>query len=74
MYYFDGQYEVECFDHVEVTIHSFVYQGQITKLHPRLETVRVRYQDHIDVTRSGDPRTRSETVHLSQIELIQRDD
>lgn len=73
MYYFDGQCAVELYDQVEVKIDGATHEGVITRLHPRSEQVTVRYQDEIDTTRSGAPRTKSARVPLSRIELIARD-
>lgn len=77
MYYgedpFCGDYAVELHDIVEVRIDGVTYDGVVTKLHPRSHEIAVRYADHVNTRRDGQPRTRSARVHVLAVDLIARD-
>ena len=72
MQYSDGMV-VELFDQIDIEIDGRVVEGQITKLHPRKDHIRVGYRDDTDTTRAGDPKWRTITVPVTRVELIARD-
>lgn len=71
--YTDGTYEVEQFDHVELRLNGFVFEGQVTKVHPRIGQVTVRYDDYEDPQRDGTPRQRGVRVPVADVDLVRRD-
>jgi len=75
MYYgiYPQTHAVELFDQVEVRIHGRIYEGVVTKLHPRSSEVTVRYKDDLDARRDGQPRRKTARAHLLSIELLARD-
>jgi len=70
----DGEYAVELFDRVDVSIDGKVFDGVVTAVHPRLGAVTVRYQDHQDIARTtGNPRTKRARLTIGDVELVARD-
>lgn len=67
------EYEVEQFDHVELTVDGLFFEGQITKLHPRSQEVTVRYEDTFETTRQGNPRRRVTRCPVAKVEFVRRD-
>jgi len=72
MQYSDGM-PVELFDHVELSLGGRVYEGQVTRRHPRKGEVRVGYRNDAMTTRAGDAKWRVATVPVARVELIARD-
>lgn len=71
---YDEEYAVEMFDRIEVEIGGGVFDGVVTKLHPRKGDVSVRYDDHINTLRNGDPRRCAARVPLSAVVFMGRDE
>ncbi|PWE29984.1 hypothetical protein DDZ14_16215 [Maritimibacter sp. 55A14] len=67
------EYPVEPFDHVELHKDGAVFRGQITRIFPRKGEVRVRFADHANCRRDGEPVMRSAIALVQQVDLIGRD-
>jgi len=63
----------EVFDHVALLTGAKVFDARVTKLHPKLGEVSVRYEDYTDTTRTGEPKTKSARVSPRLLELVRRD-
>lgn len=70
--YADGS-EAEEFDQVEFERGGGVFEGTVTKLFPRSQRVMVRYADHQDTRKDGDPKTKLASVPVAEVELMRRD-
>jgi len=70
---YDETYAIEIYDAVDVEIDGHAYEGIVTRLFPRIGRVQVRYRDHVDATRSGEPRSKSASVSVHDIALLGRD-
>lgn len=72
---YDEDYEVDLGDHVEFRCADGLRaEGQVTRMHPRLGAVTVRYEDHQDFYRtSGNPRVKSERLAVGRVDFIRRD-
>lgn len=64
---------VELFDHVELRRDGQVFEGQVTRLLPKVGRVRVGYADFTDRRRDGEARWRSAEVPVADVDLIRRD-
>lgn len=74
MYYPDGpEYEIDLFDWVDVTLDGQVFDGQVTRLWPRLKMVTVVYIDHINTTKLGHTSHKSKRVPIAAVTLNRRD-
>ena len=75
VFYGDGIYAVEEFDHVAFTdpADGLTGEGQITRIYPRKREARVRYQLGDHMRARGTRRTRTLRLPVAELELIRRD-
>ena len=77
---YDETYAVELYDRVEMRLDGQIFDGEITKIHPRLGMVRVAFLDHRDTCRDGSPKRQyreakrtSVRVPAVDVDLMERD-
>lgn len=75
LFYSDDEgYQVEMFDHVELQVDGYTFDGEVRKIHARSREVTVRFEDHTDLYRTSlNGRRRSLRVPLADVTLIGRD-
>lgn len=71
--FYDENYAVELFDRVEIRLDGQVFDGFIKAIHPRVGDVTVRYLDHLDARRDGEPKRNTARVPVADCDLIGRD-
>lgn len=71
---YDDDYAVERFDRVDFLVDDLRAEGVITKIHPQLRQVTVRYEDWQDCYRTtAKPRRKTLRLPVARVELIARD-